>query len=107
MKKIIYSFVCLTILIAINITASKLLNTKFIELSFATGLISSIVIGIFSSEGGFSTGIVDLPIKRFLESESRRNPNFFKLYINIPLIVSIFYTIVSAILSIIVYLKYF
>ncbi|WP_042272304.1 hypothetical protein [Faecalimicrobium dakarense] len=107
MKKIIYPFVCLIILIAINIIASKIFNVEFLEMSFPTGLMSSIFIVFFSSEGGPGTGMADLPVKHLLESETRRNPNFFEFYINTPLIVSIFYTIIAAILSIIAYWKYF
>lgn len=107
MRKIIYSFVCLIILVAINITASKIFNVEFLEMSFATGLMTSVLIVFFSSEGGPGTAMVDLSVKRLLESDSRRDPNFFKVYINIPIIVSVFYTIIAAILSIIVYWKYF
>ncbi|CEI74190.1 hypothetical protein [Romboutsia hominis] len=107
MKNWIYSLLSLIALIATNFLISKLFNTSFIEMSFLTGLLISMIIFYFSSEGGFFTSKTDLPIKHLLESESRRNTHFLRFYINIPFIVSALYTIIAAILSIIVYWEYF
>jgi len=109
MKKIIYSFFCLIILVIINIVLSKIFKVEFLEMSFITGLASSVSIGFFSSEGGATTSMLDFKVKHLLESKSRTDSSFIKLH-NIPFIpfiVSIIYTILSAIVSIIVYWKYF
>lgn len=107
MKNWIYSLLSLIVLVTINFLFSKLFNTSFIEMSFLTGLLISVIIFYFSSEGGFFTSKTDLPIKHLLESESRRNTHFLRFYISFPFIVSVLYTIIAAILSIIVYWEYF
>ncbi|RDY27087.1 hypothetical protein CHL78_010720 [Romboutsia weinsteinii] len=107
MKKIIYSVLSLIILIIINIISAKLINVEFLEMSFATGLISSVVIAFFSSEGGLISNAVDMKVKHFLESETRKNSYFTKFHMNIPLKVAICYTVISIVLSVIAYWKYF
>ena len=107
MKKVIYSLFYFTILIVINILVANFFKVEFIELSFFTGLISSIVIGFFSSEGCITTTMTDLPLKHLLNKEARNDSSIPKFYINIPFIVSIVYTILAAIVSIITYWKYF
>ena len=76
------------------------------ELSFFTGLLFTIVIYYFSSEGGFTTEMIDADIKRFLEKESRTKTHFTNFYINTPFVVSLIYTIFFGILSIVIYWRY-
>lgn len=107
MKKFIYSIVTLLILILINIISYKIFNLEFIELSFCVGLTSSVLVGFFSSEGGLISDMTDISIKFLLDSKSRNSSHFTKFHINTPIIICILYTLVSAILSVIIYWEYF
>ncbi len=107
MKKFL-SFVISTILIiTFNLFLSRLFNVSFVEMSFPAGLLSFIFVGFFSSEGGLSTSISNLSVKRFMDSNDRKNNDDFKLHINVPFLVSLIYTIISTVASIIVYWQYF
>lgn len=107
MKKIISGLITLIVLLVSNCFLAKLLNLPFLELSFMTGLIYTIIIGFFSSEGGITTEIVNSSYKRLMSSESRTSEKFVKFHINSPFVVSLVYTILSAIASIIAYWEYF
>lgn len=71
------------------------------------GLFSSVIIYFFSSKGGITTSIVDLPIKYLLSSEDRKNNHFIQFNINIPFVVAVIYTIISAFISVYAYWDYF
>lgn len=107
MKKFISIFLSLLILLILNFYLSKFLKLSFLELSFMTGLISTLIIGFFSSEGGLTTRISDFGLRHLFNKDSRSDGYFMKFYFNIPFTISLLYTIVSAIISIIVYWKYF
>lgn len=107
MKKIIWGILTFIVIFISNYLLSKLFNLPFLELSFITGLGFSILIGFFSSEGGFFTEMIDYQYKRLMDSESRTQNHFVKFYLNVPFIVSIAYTLISAIVSVISYWKYF
>lgn len=107
MKKIISGFITLIVLLASNYFLAKLLKLPFLELSFMTGLILSIIIGFFSSEGGFTTEMTNTSIKRFMSSESRNRDHFVKFSMNTPFLVALVYTIISAIASVVKYWDYF
>lgn len=72
-----------------------------------TGLMFSILIGFFSSEGGPISDAVNARFSHIMENESRRDTHFSRFYINVPFIVSVCYTVVFGIVSIIAYWKYF
>ena len=106
MKKFISAFLSIFILLVLNFSLAKFLKLPFLELSFMTGLMSSLVIGFFSSEGGATTKLSDFRFKHLLHKDSRTNTNI-NFHINIPFIVSLLYTLISAIFSLIAYWKYF
>ena len=107
LKKFISTFLTLLILLISNLLLSKYFNLSFLELSFITGLISSILVGFFSSEGGPLTEAVNARFKHLMEKESRTNTHFSRFYINVPFIACVCYTVVSGIVSIISYWEYF
>lgn len=107
MKKIFFAFLSFIVVLLTNLFASKIFNLPFFELSFVTGLMFTLIIGFCSSEGGATSEMLDANIKRFLEKESRTSSHFLKFYNSIPFIVALVYTVISGILSIIVYWKYF
>ena len=107
MKKFISAFLTLLILLISNLLLSRYFKLQFLELSFMTGLMFTIIIGFFSSEGGILTEISNCPIKYLLNKNSQTNTDFIRFYINIPFIVALTYTILSAIFSLIAYWKYF
>jgi hypothetical protein len=107
LKKIIFAFLSFIVILLTNLFAAKIFNLPFFELSFVTGLMFTLIIGFCSSEGGFTSEILDVNIKPFLQKECRTNSHFFKFYNSIPFVVALVYTVISAILSIIVYWKYF
>ncbi len=107
MKKIISSIITIIILSSTNLLMSKVFKLPFVELSFITGLLFTIGIYFFTSSGGFTSEMMDASIKRFLESDSRTSSHFVNFNVNIPFIISLFYTIISGIYSIIVYWEYF
>ena len=106
-KKFVFAILTLIILIISNLLLSKLLQIPFLELSFMVGLMFTLIIGFFSSEGGLGSEMVDFQIKRFLETEARTNSHFLKFHISIPFIIALIYTIISGIFSIVAYWKYF
>ena len=107
MKKFISAFLSIFILLVLNFYLAKFLKLPFLQLSFMTGLISTIAIGFFSSEGGFTTELSNVRFKHLLHKDSRTNTHFTDFHINIPFIVSLLYTFISAIFSLIAYWKYF
>lgn len=107
MKKFLISLLTLVIIVISNFCLSKLFNLPYLELAFLTGLAFTILIGYFSSEGGFFTEMLDSQYKRFMDSEYRTKSHFVNFYINSPFIVSLVYTLISAIISVFAYWKYF
>lgn len=107
MKKILFSILTLIVIVASNFFLSKLFNLPFLELAFMTGLAFTIIIGYFSSEGGFFTEMLDNQYKRFMDSESRTKSHFVNFNISLPFIVSLLYTLVSSVISVFAYWKYF
>lgn len=107
MKKFFTIVSTLILLVASNFVLSYFFNTPFIELSFITGLLFTVGIVFFSTEGGVTTTLLDAPIKRFLEKESRTNTKVSEFEINIPFVISLIYTIVFGVISIFIYAKYF
>lgn len=107
MKRIIFAFLSFIVILLTNLFAAKIFNLPFFELSFATGLMFTLIIGFCSSEGGATSEMLDVNVKRFLEKESRTSSHFLKFYNSILFVVALVYTVISAILSIIVYWEYF
>lgn len=107
MRKFISAFLTLLILLISNLLLSQYFNLSFLELSFMTGLIFSILIGFFSSEGGPLTEAVNARFKHIMAKESRTDTHFARFYMNVPFIVCICYTVVFGIVSIIAYWEYF
>ena len=107
MKKLILGIITAIALVASNYLLSNLFKVEFLELSFLTGLLFTIVIGFFSSEGGFTTELTNITYKKFMPSENRTKDHFVKFHFNIPFIISLAYTIIFALVSLITYWKYF
>lgn len=107
MKKFTSSFKTLLILVIINFLASNFFKLQFLELSFIVGLLACIIVAFFTSEGGFTTRILDSKVRHFEANDNRHNSYFTKFHMNTPLKVSILYTLVAIIASVVVYWKYF
>lgn len=108
MKKLVTALITLLILLSINFFASKVFNISFLELSFFTGLICSCIIAFFTSKGGVTTAMHDFQAKVEYRTNFQPEDNeFFKLYFSTPLLISLLYTISSAMISITIYWKYF
>lgn len=107
MRKFICAFLTLFILIISNLLLSKYFNLSFLELSFMTGLMFSILIGFFSSEGGPLTEAVNARFKHIMDKESRTDTHFARFYMNVPFMVCVCYTVIFGIASIIAYWEYF
>lgn len=107
MKKLISAFLTFCVLLISNLLLSKYLKLSFLELSFITGVMFSILIGFFSSEGGPISEAVNVKFSHLMEKESQRNTHFLRFYNNVPFIVSVCYTVIFGIVSIISYWKYF
>jgi hypothetical protein len=100
MKKVIYSIFYLSLLIVINYGLSRLFKLSFAEMSFPVGLISTILIGFFSSEGGITSQMLDLKIG---DMKSCVKNHRLKLHMSLTLKLSIIYMIASGIFSVIYY----
>lgn len=107
MRKFILALVTVVVLLIANTLAAKLFKLSFLELSFITGVLSSILVGLFSSEGGPLTGAVDAKHKFLMHKETRTEGHFTRFYMNVPFIVCICYTIIFAIVNIVMYWEYF
>lgn len=107
MKKLISVISTFLILIICNFALCNLFKTSFFEFSFLTGVLATIFIAFFSSDGGATTSACDLRYKFLLESDTRKNNGDIEFNINLPFIVSLIYTIVTGIISFIVYFDHF
>lgn len=106
MKKLVTVLITLLILLSINFFASKVFNISFLELSFFTGLICSCIITFFTTKGGITTVMHDFKTKVEYRTNFQPEDNeFFKLYFSTPLLISLLYTIISAIIIIVIYWK--
>lgn len=109
MKKLISIIITLIFLVTINYVLSKVLNLEFLELFAIVGLISSIIIGFFNSTGGLTTHYLDVKHKHFTfeDDNTLSKSHKLKLYNSIPFMISIAYTIIGIIATIIGYTEYF
>lgn len=107
MKKFCSALITVVVLLVSNIILSKLLNISFLELSFVTGLVFSLIVGFFTSEGGALSEIVDYRFKFLMEKEARQATHYTRFYMNIPLMVCICYMIIFGIVNVVMYWKYF
>lgn len=94
------------IIVIINYIVSNILNLTFLEISFFIGMISSIITGFFSSEGGIVSRMVDFKCDKFLDKDYKSS-YFTKFNMSIPFITSMAYMIIAFIINIIVYREYF
>jgi Na+/H+ antiporter NhaB len=109
MKKLISMIITLIVLFSINYVLGKILNLEFLELFAMVGVISSIIIGFFSSKGGLTAHYLDVKHKHFTfeDDTTISESHKLKLYNNTPFMVSIAYTIIGIIATIIGYAEYF
>ncbi|WP_163102788.1 hypothetical protein [Peribacillus alkalitolerans] len=104
MKKFIVCIVTLIIIVLINYLAT-FVGLKFIDSSFITGLITTVIIHFFSSSGGFTSNQIRLQVQaqtgiKIDEEKSTFNPSF-------AFYTAIIYTIVSLIATFFYYKEYF
>lgn len=104
MKKFIYGFFYVSLLIAINYGVSNLFKLTFAEMMFPVGFFSTIIIAFFSSEGGITSQILDIKMG---DIKSCVKNHDMKFHMGITLKLSIAYLIISSIFSIIYYWEYF
>ncbi|MEF9992408.1 MAG: hypothetical protein RRZ84_08285 [Romboutsia sp.] len=106
-KKISMVILTLLVMVVTNYLLANYFKVNFIELSFIVGLLYTLVIGFFSSEGGITTRMFDTKFEMLWNHESNSKNKFIKFYVNGPLVVAIAYTAISFIASVIIYWKYF
>ncbi|MGL5751747.1 MAG: hypothetical protein ACRCXT_14530 [Paraclostridium sp.] len=107
MKKLSLAIVTLIVLVLItNMIAGKF-NASFVDLGLPTGMISSLIVGIFSSQGGPLSDAADFNFKFLQNRETRVNSHGVSFKMGVPLIVCIVYTIIFAIISVVMYWDYF
>lgn len=107
MKKLISVISTFLILIICNFALCNIFKTSFFEFSFLTGVLVTIFIAFFSSNGGATTSACDMRYKFLIESKERKNNGDIEFNINLPFIVSLIYTIITGMISFIVYFDHF
>ncbi|MCM3121522.1 MULTISPECIES: hypothetical protein [unclassified Mesobacillus] len=105
MEKILNIVITLVLILGINYVVSHFLNAAFIDYSFFVGLITSIIIGFFTSRGGLTTQNSNMLIQA--QTMYKMAPEKFKIRPNFALYTAIAYTILSLITMILVYRDYF
>ncbi|MGL5711912.1 MAG: hypothetical protein ACRCX2_02760 [Paraclostridium sp.] len=117
MKKLFRYLISLLIIIFINYRASIVLNIPFIEMTFPIGLLCTILIWLFSSKGGPFTQMLNLTNPGAARAKSNafkqdittafKEESEFNINISIPLVVSIFYTLIALVFNIVYFWDYF
>lgn len=105
MKKTLGIFATLIVEGVIVYIVSKFLDWKFIDITFFAGICITLIIGFFSSKGGFSSNRVRLQIQA--QTGIKMEEEKFELNMNPIFIGSIIYTVVSLLFVVIGYWKYF
>lgn len=105
MKRIITIVITLLILIGLSYGLSYFIHTKFIDFAFLIGIAATTVIWFFSSKGGYTTRSLDVTIQgttgiKANEEKDEFSPNF-------AFYTSLVYTIITLVLVIIHYIRYF
>lgn len=106
MKKSLSGLITLIALVTINWLAAFFFSAAFIEFSFLTGLAAAIVIGWFTSSGGFSSDAVRMQTQGEtgirMETEARSG-----LRSSAPFFAALVYTVLALIITIYYYRDYF
>ncbi|WP_462411406.1 hypothetical protein [Neobacillus sp. Marseille-QA0830] len=96
----------LVVLFGLSYGVTYFLNVKFVDFSFFVGLVVTVIIGFFRSEGGFTSQYTDSKIQSQTTNFKLKKQSF-KFTPTIAFLTSLIYTIVSFIVMIIHYRSYF
>ncbi|MEC1372770.1 hypothetical protein P9D39_00305 [Heyndrickxia oleronia] len=110
MKKMIWSVITLGLILLANWGIAKLFNSSFLDWSFLTGLLATIIISFFNSSGGFASELTNSKLQSSnednelevevwtkldkVERSFRATPSFY---------LALSYTIITGILTFIFY----
>ncbi|QWG28845.1 hypothetical protein EXW58_15260 [Bacillus mycoides] len=105
MKKLLIVLGTLIIEGGIIYTFAKFINWKFIDITFFAGICITLIIGSFSSKGGFSSNSARLQIQA--QTGIKQEEEKFEFKMN-PIFIGLFiYILISLLFLIIEYRKYF
>lgn len=105
MGKILSIVITLVVILGLNYVVSVYLNAAFIDYSFLVGLIMTLIIGFFTSKGGFTTQNNNMLVQS--QTMYKMEVEKLKLTPTYAFYTAIIYTIVSLILTIYIYKDYF
>lgn len=106
MKRLISGLITLLVLVGINFIVSKSTNTNYIDLSFAVGLIISVIIWFFTSKGGITSTYTDATIQSQTTNWKMKNEKH-KFKPSIVFYTAVLYTLISIVFTFIYYKDYF
>lgn len=105
MGKVLSTVITLVFMLGLNYGVSVYLNAAFIDYSFIVGLITALIIGFFTSKGGFTTQnnnmIVQSQTMYKMEVEKLKLTPTYAFY------TAVVYTVISLITTIYFYKDYF
>ncbi len=108
LKKLIFAIITLGVLIGLTWVVSDLMNAKMVDYAFFVGLIVTIVIRLFTSSGGFGSNSINLSTQS--QTGMKVNGSEGPLTItqkSFSFLVSLTFTIVSLLTTVIYYWKEF
>jgi hypothetical protein len=105
-KKALTIIITLLVLIGLCYGITYFTNTNFIDFSFFTGLVTTVIIWFFASKGGFASQYVDAMVQKDTTNFKMKSDKY-KFKPNIVFLTSLTYTIISFVAMLIYYRSYF
>ncbi|WLD94552.1 hypothetical protein [Alkalihalobacillus sp. AL-G] len=106
MKKLLTIALTMIVLLGLNYAASFLSGVKFIDVSFAVGLLVGVIIWFFTSKGGFSSNYLD-SMTQAQSTNFKMEKETHKFSPNAAFYTAVTYTIVSIVITLFMYRSYF
>ena len=103
MKKVIFSLITLLVLVGLSFGISYYTKTHFLDYAFFIGVIVSVIVWFFTSKGGFTSRKLDMSIQATTGIKMEKQNHDFSFSPSIAFLTSVAYTIITLVLSLILY----
>ncbi|WP_088044651.1 hypothetical protein [Bacillus sp. EAC] len=109
MKKLIFSIITLVVIFGLTRIVSDFMHAKMIDYAFVVGLIVTIIIRFFTSSGGYFTNSLSLNIQTQtgMKINGEKGSPFLTTRKSFSFLVSLAFTIISLLTTVIYYWKEF